>query len=261
MALRIALNNPVFTLKEKVQELSNDFLKNFGFNYFQYLRCYADGSIGLLTNNTGLIEYVQQIDNLPVVYSSYAKEYENTHSYWFLWDDSLPKFPVQLAREKFNFHNGITMVRRSQHYYDMIAVALPTEHPNAASFYLNKLKIIEQYINDFERNHRDLITMMNKNKIALPNVYRDTNYEMLCLANGRVNVYGKYGMTYITSQELACLRILFQDASYKEIAQCLGLSPRTVETYISRVRQRTGFKTGFEIDRALSLCPYLSLTT
>lgn len=255
MAVQISLDHTVFTLREKIQELSDHFLKNFGFSYFQYLRCYDDGAIGLLTNNTGLFEYFQHIDHSPVVFSSYSQEYENTHSYWFLWDESLPESPVQLAREKFNIHNGITLVRRAKNYYDMIAVALPKQHPNAALFYLNKLKIIEQYINSFDRNHRELITLMNENRILLPQAYRDVNYEKLCLTNGRVNLYGKHSMTYVAAQELAYLRIWLQDASYKEIARLLELSPRTVETYIDRIKQRTGFASRFEIEQALALCP------
>lgn len=255
MSVRISLDHPIFTLKNKIQELSNDFLTNFGFNYFQYLRCFSDGSIGLLTNNTGLIEYFEHIDNSPVVFSSFSGEHENAHSYWFLWDEALPEFPVSLAREKFNFHNGITLVRRSKNYYDMIAVALPKEQANTGSFYLNKLKVIEQYINDFDKQNKDLISLMNENRVLLPFKYRDVNYETLCLVKGRINFHGKYGLTYITSQELSCLRLLFQGYSYKETALFINLSPRTVETYIHRIKQRTGFLVLSEIERALSLCP------
>ncbi|WP_233590638.1 hypothetical protein [Legionella qingyii] len=71
MSLIVDLNHPIFLLKNKVVEASKNLLDAFGFNYFQYLRCFADGSINCLTNNTGLIEYFQQIDNAPVVFSSF----------------------------------------------------------------------------------------------------------------------------------------------------------------------------------------------
>ena len=255
MAVQLSLDNPAFTLKDKIQELNNNFFSTFGFNYFQYLRCYADGSIGLLTNHTGLVEYLQHIDDSPVIFSSFEDEHESAHSYWFLWDEALPEFPVGLAREKFNIRNGITFVRRSKSYYDMIAVGLAVEQENAGSFYLNKLKIIEQHINDFDKQNRDLIQLMNENRILLPKPYRDVNYEDLCLVNGQVSIHGKKGPTYITSQELSCIRLLLQGYSYKEIAHLLGLSPRTVETYMARIKQRTGFASRYEIGRVLSLCP------
>ncbi len=233
--------------------MSASFLKTFGFNYFQYLRCFADGSIGLLTNNTCLIKYFQQLDHSPLVFSSFENEHENAHSYWFLWDEDLPEAPVQIAREKFNIRNGLTLVRRSKNYYDMIAVALPSEQANPGRFYLNKLKAIEQFANEFDANNQDLIKLMNKNPIALPEACRDANYESICLTKGRLKVAGKYGMTYITTQELACLRLFIQDASHKKIAQALEISSRTAETYLLRVKQRTGLATRSEIERMLSL--------
>jgi DNA-binding CsgD family transcriptional regulator len=253
MPLKISLDHSTLALKGKVQEVCNNFLEASGFNYFQYLRCFSDGSIGLLTNNTGLIEHFQHVDNSPVVFSSFENDYANTHSYWFLWDEELPKSPVQLAREKFNIRNGLTLVRRSKNYYDMIAVGLPTEQANPGSFYLNKLKTIEQFVKEFDSDNRDLIELMNKNPIALPEAYRDVNYKNICLTKGKIIVRGKSGSTYITAQELACLRLLFQGASYKEIAQSLDISPRTVETYFLRVKQRTGLSSHVEIERTMSL--------
>lgn len=255
MPLKLSLDNPTWLLKSKIQEVSLNFLNSFGFSYFQYLRCYADGSIGLLTNNTSLLEYFPLVENSPVVFSSFTEEHQNAPDYWFLWDEELPEFPVQLAREKFNIRNGITFVRRSKFYYDMIAVALPAEQENPGSFYLNKIKAIEQFIREFDADNKDLIQLMNKNPISLPEPYRDANYQNICLRQGRIAVMGQSGKTYITAQELACLRLLMQGDSYKQIAKQLNVSPRTVDTYVLRMKQRTGLSTHQEIERMITRCP------
>jgi hypothetical protein len=255
MPLEIALDHPTFLLKNKVQEASKSLLDTFGFNYFQYLRCFADGSISGLTNHTGLFECMRDYENTPVVFSSFEEGHENTYSYWFLWDEELPPTaPLQMAREKFNFHNGLTLVRRTKNYYDMIAVALPYEHPNPGSFYLNKLKAIEQFIYNFDLENKELLALMDKHPIALPNAYRDVNYQKICLTKGKITVVGKHGATYLTSREITCLRFLMQGATYKQIAQLLEISPRTVETYIQRVKQRTGYTSWIEIERMMYLC-------
>lgn len=253
MPVQISTDHPTLALRPKIQEVCNNFLTTFGFNYFQYLRCYHDGSISLLTNNTSLVEYFQHRENEPLVFSSYEKNYENAHSYWFLWDEELPEFPVRLAKEMCHIHNGLTLVRRSKDYYDMIAVALPNEQENAGGFYLNKLKGIEEYIKDFETANKDLISIITKHRIVLPEPYRDVNYKEMCLSKGRITITGKFGTTYITTQELACMRFLLQGASYKQIAKALMISTRTIETYMLRVRQRTGWTTRLEIKRMLSL--------
>jgi DNA-binding CsgD family transcriptional regulator len=253
MAIKLSLKNPTFELKSRIQAVSNHFLDLFGFSYFQYLRCFVNGSIGLLTNDTRLFEYFQHVDDSPVVFSSFEKEHTNLHSYWFLWDEALPEMPVQLAREKFNIRNGLTLVRRYKNYYDMIAVALPQEAENPGSFYLNKLAAIEQFVNEFEKDNKDLITLMEKDPILLSKAYCDPNHKNICLANGKLNVLGKYGNTFITTQELSCLRFLVLGYSYKQIAQAINISPRTVETYLQRVRQRTGVESINKLEQMLML--------
>lgn len=252
MAIYIPSDHTIFLLKEKIEEIRKNFLLPLGFSYFQYLRCFDDGSLGLLTNDTRLIEYCMYIENEPIVYSSFHAEYHNLHSYWFLWDDALPKMPVELAREKFSIRNGLTLVRRNKHYYDMIAVALPEEHPHPHAFYLNKLGAIEYFIHTFDRDHKDLIHLMDQHKISLPKPYRDINYEQICLKKGKIDVYGRQGLTYLTIQEINCLKLLTQGLSYKETAKILNISPKTVETYLHRATKRTGFDGMNEIKWSLA---------
>ncbi|KTD67545.1 hypothetical protein Lsan_0340 [Legionella santicrucis] len=252
MPIEIDLTHPIFALKDKVQEASCFLFETFGFNYFQYLRCYADGSINCLTNNPGLFEHTKEYHDQPIVFSSYEDEHEHVPFYWFLWDEALPPTaPLQLARDKFNFHNGLTLVRRSKNYYDMIAVALPYEHPNPGSFYLNKIKIIEQFIYDFDKQNKDLLRIMEKSAISLPKAYRDVNYQEMCLSQGKIKVRGKSGMTYLTTQELACIKFFLKGFAYKQIAHILEISPRTVETYLIRVKQRTGYTSYVELERIM----------
>lgn len=252
MGFKLNNDHPTFLLTNKIQEISNNFLNQFGFNYFQYLRCYNDGSFSLLTNHIGLLEFVQQFEHSPVIYSSLASENKNAHSFWFLWDESLPKYPVEIARKKFNLHNGLTLVKRCKTYYDMIAVALAKEQANPALFYMNKLKAIEFYIRNFEIDNQDLIKLITKNPIALLEAQRDVNYKHLCLSNGKIEVLGKHGKSYITTQELTCLRLKLQGTSYKEMAQTLNLSVRTIETYINRVKERTGYETHLALEHMLT---------
>lgn len=253
--LKITRDHPSLQVKEAVTRLCTAFFEQHGFNYFQYLRCYKDGSFSLLTNETGLLEYFSQVTSSPVIFSSYTEDHEKLYSYWFLWDEELPDYPVSLAREKYNLHHGLTLVRRSRNYYDMIAVALSEEKSNVASFYLTKRPAIEQFINIFDKNNYDLINYINKNLCVLPKPYRDINYQNICLPKGRIEVSGRSGTFYITAKEVACLRLLLQGATDKQIAQILHVSPRTVETYIARIKHKTGAVYRSDLDDLISVCP------
>jgi len=243
-------------LKNKIQEISNDFLTQHGFSYFQYLRCYYDGSASLLTNDTSLFEYTINKPPEKLLVSSFNKEHQNLHSYWFLWDEGIAHTPAwEIIREKFNIYHGITLVRRFKNYYDLIAFGLPEFYANSGTFYLNKLKAIEYFINNFDKNHRDLINLINQSPIMLPEYYRDDNYQKLCLTNNKIEIQTDKGLTYITPQEVACLRLLLQGASHKQIASILNISPRTVETYIARIKQRSGLSSSKELENLISVCP------
>jgi len=231
----------VSELKGPISDYCKDFFSQHGFNYFQYLRCYINGSFSLLTNHTGLIEEIAKFPDSQLIFSSFDDEYSQKHSYWFLWDEELPDFPVSFARASFGFHHGLTLVRRSKNYYDMIAIALPEAKNNINTFYLNKQKIIENFINSFDKNNLNLLKYVGKHAVQLPYVNRDVNYQKICLSNNKIKILGREKMTYITGQELACVQLLLQGATIKQIADLLKISPRTVETYFNRIKLRTGF--------------------
>ena len=173
--MKLSADNFTFSLKETISSICENFFKSLGLSYFQFLRCYHDGSVGLLTNDTRLYELFQLASNKPVVYSSFTDLHEKNYQYWFMWDEALPHYPVSLAKN-FNIHHGITLVRRQKHYYDMIAVALPKKIDDPASFYLNKLTHIENFIINFEKQHFQLIHQMDAERLDLPESLRDTNY-------------------------------------------------------------------------------------
>lgn len=212
-----------------------------------------DHSVYLL-NNTHLFEYFLELD-FPI-FSSYQEDHHKSVSYWFLWDEELPWLPVQIAHEKTHFYHGITFVRRSTHYYDMIAFALPELKLNAGSYYMIRLKALETFIEAFEREERKLLEIIVNHPILLTETHQDPNFQDLCLEkNFQIPILTSQGKTYMTPQELSCARLRIRGYGYKEIGQFLCLSPRTVETYLERLKRRTGILTRGDLKNILSRCP------
>ncbi len=98
MSVILSKNHPIFQVSESVSDLCHTFLQAHGFNYFQYLRCYFNGSTTLLTNDTRLLEYFIELD-FPI-FSSFREDHHQKPSYWFLWEEELPWLPVKIARER-----------------------------------------------------------------------------------------------------------------------------------------------------------------
>ncbi len=234
----ISLENthPLLQLAPKVREVSDTFLNTHGFNYFQYLRCYKDGNVSFLISDPSLFLRFAHLDT-PLIFSSFKKSHTPQQSYWFLWDEELSHGPIKLAREEHQWHHGLTLVKRYHDYYDMIAVAMPHDCPNASSYYMNRMPAIEQFMTGFSNHAPEFFKAMTSSPILLPEENRDLNYQELCLPK---NNRFQFGDVYITAQELKCLTMKLQGCSYKEIANAHQLSPRTVETYLNRIKTRSG---------------------
>ena len=240
----------LFLAYTKVREASDTFLNTHGFNYFQYLRCYKNGNVSFLLSDPSLFLRFIYLDT-PLIFSSFKKSHTQKQSYWFLWDEELSHAPIKLAREEHQWHHGLTLVKRHHDYYDMIAVAMPQDCPNAASYYMNRMPAIEQFMTGFSSHAPDLFKTMINSPLLLPEQNRDPNYQALCLVkDNRL----QFCDTYITSQELKCLTMKLQGYSYKEIANHHQLSPRTVETYLNRIKTRSGISNKFQLQELISFC-------
>ncbi len=248
--IRLENNHPLLQLASKVEEASAVFFKEHNLNYFQYLRCYRDGRIGLLLNDPSLFLRFTHLD-APVVFSSLKEDHVKMQSYWFLWDEELPREPIMLAKEDHSWHHGLTLVKRHHDYYDMIAVAMPQDCSNASSYYMNRVQAIEQFMTSFHKHAPELFESMEQHSIFLPEINRDINYQSMCIENEKRYSFGD---VYITPQELKCLTLKLQGSSYKEIANIYQLSPRTVETYLNRIKCRSGINSKNKLQELILQC-------
>jgi hypothetical protein len=74
MPVDISLSHPPFLLENKVNDFCAPFFEQHGFNYFQYTRLYADGSVGSLLSNTDLFRHLIDLD-----YPSFSLFKEEEH--------------------------------------------------------------------------------------------------------------------------------------------------------------------------------------
>jgi DNA invertase Pin-like site-specific DNA recombinase len=65
--------------------------------------------------------------------------------------------------------------------------------------------------------------------------------------SGQPTVPDAGGITRLTARQAEVLRLSAAGLSGKQIARCLGISPRTVEDHFSRMRQRTGARSDGEL--------------
>jgi DNA-binding CsgD family transcriptional regulator len=101
--------------------------------------------------------------------------------------------------------------------------------PNMVNYYFNNLEFLQQFINEYKNNAKDLIIKVSKEPIAVPGHNR-------ILTNPIITSPKRD----LTRREIDILKGLYLGLTAKEIAISLNLSHRTVESYIENIKNKTG---------------------
>lgn len=238
------------TLSLALEAAAQPILQKLKCHFFQYLKVFNDGSYSCITTqpqwDAFVLEWLKKNSEQPAVYSHIDSHTIDKNKYTFLWEPNLPKEPVMLAKE-FDITNGFTFVERHADYYYMFAFAAPHAQSRALDTYFNSLNEMNAFIQHFKAEQQKLITDIDSIRHRFAANRQDRNLDKMLLSS-------THTAPHITPQELTCIQELAKGQSYKEIGKVLGLSPRTVETYLNRVRQRFDLHHKKELIALLS-CP------
>ncbi len=247
-----SFKHPSLNFSADLKNLTQGLLAKLGCNYFQYLKVFKDGSYSFVTNQPDwscfALEYLNRTDK-PAVYSHIDATTLDKDTYIFLWEPNLPKEPVSLARQ-FNIAHGMTFVERHPDFYYMIGFGAPSEHHRAIDNYFNSLSEMKCFIQEFKDNHKQLISNIDKCRIVVPKNRQDANLDKMLYPKN--SSHASNCQRHLTAQELMCIQGLAKGKTYKEIAQSMAVSPRTVETYLNRVRLRYNLRYKRELIKLLN---------
>jgi DNA-binding CsgD family transcriptional regulator len=243
-------NHPTLARGNELKEMLESKFPNSPLTYFQHCKVHADGALSCVTSRSDWMETCFKL-NIRKAYSHINAEVIDKTNYWFLWDHNLFDAPLGLARNEFNIANGICFLERKPDCYYMTAFATNNMVTNALDYYLNNFDTLRNFIQHFRDAKSDLLTELDKKRIILEKPAQDPNKDLLLLdpslQNTRKTVYFGKRKSYITLQELECIKRLPLGKTAKEIARDLKLSHRTVESYFNRVMTRVGCKNKMDL--------------
>ncbi len=234
---KVTSNSP--TICDDVTTICQPLFKNTIIDYFEYARAYSDGSLFLIASRPEMAEYIEQED----MYCS-GEELKSMGRYNYMTRYLLspalnsPKY-LKLTTdldERHNItHSMIILDTVQKDYIEAFVVACcSSEHGESIDFYMNKIQVVEEFIKYFKNKASNLIAQskyMSRRKI-IPYMggwtASDRRKNTVFLLDG--------SEILLTDREIACLIELACGYTMKEIAKILGLSHRTVEKYISRLK-------------------------
>lgn len=226
-------------------------LKDIGITYFNYLKIYKDGSRELLTNNAPWIDHFYK--NALYLTAGVVDVEHLLPKGYFLWSELDLNDPAySQGQESFNIDNGVSFVIKRDEITYLYIFASTKDNMHINNFYIRNVDLFRRFIQYFHDRGSDLIKQAKSNKIVLPqqqiiNSNRLKNIEIP--SNVRRSFYKKTKMDkfylldvsddlYLTPKQAEVATYLVVGATAKQCARQLGISYRTVETYIEEIKQK-----------------------
>ncbi len=163
----------------------------------------------------------------------------------------------EVAREKYEnlistsaecdlFH-VLFFVERFTNYYRISGFGMKEDNKAIFNFYINALRLMEEFVGYFEKKANDLITFSPSNDlINLPNydqriIVRESTCDQIFNLSAQ-SLFQDNQMP-ITLREKECLSLVAQGYTMKNAARKLKISPRTVEQHLRNIKDKYGLNT------------------
>jgi DNA-binding CsgD family transcriptional regulator len=209
------------TKNEELIFLTNvhkDFIKEF------YLETYKDDPLlHLLSTNKN-----------PVVY--------------YIWPENATDAIAKLLN-KYSMYSGMAICYRDGETIQMFCFSFRKYFPNYTNFFINHIQQLTNFISYFRTIYNPVLNncniMANYNGI-IPNQSFIIN-SPITIETCNVNIIQNDNTIIFSAREIQCIRAIKQNKTSKEIAQELGISYRTVESYIEHIKDKAGLDSKHDI--------------
>jgi DNA-binding CsgD family transcriptional regulator len=201
-----------------------------------------------LASHAGLFEeYTKKLSDNGKCFTQAIKETGSDSYAYFIWQDSFNCPQVDLLRQKFNIQKGIAIYKRLEDRIDGWSFSSQNPDVIASAITSSIISLFHDFITYFEEKriqsklHGPFIHYPTSFDMAYinPNPGHIDKFKDLMGAQKRCLSINNQSIP-LAKREYDCIQILSQGKTYKEIAEDLSLSPRTFETYMNQIKQKTG---------------------
>lgn len=243
---RINSQHEFFNLSTAVKKLTDKMLPPVGVSYFSFKRTYQDFSKIYLFNNPFILEHYFSrqycsIGATEAPISLYSSRYD-------LWEYMPHQKTIYADLENiFDTTHGLTITRKNEQFCDFFVFGTSKENIGIKKFYMNDIKVFDQFCDNFLQAAEDIIIDAYSSKVNLPYHFADNNTSLI---NSHTQPQiKKYPSLHgcLTKREYDCAHYLIQGKSSKETARALGISHRTIEEHICNMRTKFGLRNKAEL--------------
>ncbi len=170
----------------------------------------------------------------------------NSYSY-LLWPNGNNCPLIEMCVQKIGLARGLTIYKRHQDHVMAWWFASKNENGIPSTVSQSSMAPFHEFIRYFEakRAAHDLFSPLVEYALPFDLSYNEPDQQKMESFISSIQTR-KFLFTienqsiFLTKRELDCLSALSQGKTYKEVAVALSLSPRTVETYLNQIKEKTG---------------------
>ncbi len=245
-------------------EICHPLFKNTPLRYFDYLRCYDDGTTTTMSVSPDFVTKILSEFLLPTLEEFQLFSLFRQKATYLSTLTSLPPGASELDPEKFekniayatdnNIYHRLYIVERGENYYVTFGFGVTNDNRSIINFYLNALPYLERFVRYFDFHMTGIIEAQLKEfNIVLPGYHQKTveekfNITLPALNTDDLSIESKLGdkkiiEIEITPREKLCLELIAQGYTMKNAAKRLQISHRTVEQHLRNVKDKLGLST------------------
>jgi DNA-binding CsgD family transcriptional regulator len=227
---------PAGLFAQEVSQIIEPLRKSFGINYFGYSNLVGIGEEAFLTNHPESSEDYFNNQFYRIGFLADPKEYQ---SGYYLVDAVAPNPYTDLLKERYNLAHFLAIFRRQGAFCQRFFFGATADNENILNVYLNRLSLFDSFADYFTDRASDLIRRAELSKTQVsPDFCLET---VLAQKLDCEPVFFPTDVS-LTVKERECACYLSQCLSLKEVSERVGISPRTLEKHVAKLKYKLGCK-------------------
>lgn len=239
-------------VNERVKKICEP-LNTLGITTFTHTRCFQDGKAMRIASN---LEWSKKFfeNNFHIHSQGYQQNIkeasdEKNDLKIYVWN-GIPENEIYSALQQYGIWNGITICENDEQSIGGWSFGSSMDTPNMVNFLLSNIKILKHFILYFKDTAHDILDTSDQRKLyQIPGFSLDCDvdnkmYSLIkeFFKKTKINRYylKDNKNIYLSPREFECLFYLSTGKNMKQVAQVLNLSPRTVETYLVKIKNSYG---------------------
>lgn len=225
-------------IKNKLRQINQEIQRISGLEVLTYRRFYQDKIVYIFNNDTWLNHSINNEIFYSDTFKKRIKELSHRDELFYVWPRKTQDSVYQQLYA-YGFCNGFIYYNKTPGYYEAFAFTAKGEIDfNSLLNGVVSIRNITTYFKEqmFENINNGVGFQIPNDNSNILDLQYDNKEKRLPISNYPVQCGGKDFL--ISKREAQVLQLLSRNNTYKAIASKLAISPRTVETHITRLKNK-----------------------